>query len=169
MALKTCTKCGCERPEEAFAKTATGRRPKCKLCINAAQRAWHASKPEAYKEALAKRQTARWLANKDKARELNSAWKARHPERVRREGALRYAPSRKAQPKWASNRAMEAIYERATVLTMLTGVKHEVDHIIPLKGKNVCGLHVPENLQVLRKRENQLKGYSHESDAYASH
>ena len=33
-----------------------------------------------------------------------------------------------------------------------------IDHIIPIKGKDVCGLHVWNNLQILRKVENSIKG-----------
>ena len=50
-----------------------------------------------------------------------------------------------------------AFYEQARSLTRSTGVKHEVDHIVPLRGKTVCGLHVPWNLQVITRHENATK------------
>jgi predicted nucleic acid-binding Zn-ribbon protein len=40
----------------------------------------------------------------------------------------------------------------------LTGIEWHVDHIIPLKGKNVCGLHLWTNLAVIPKVENLRKG-----------
>jgi len=48
-------------------------------------------------------------------------------------------------------------HPNAWKITAETGIKHEVDHIIPIKGKNVSGLHVPWNLQILTKSKNAKK------------
>lgn len=63
-----------------------------------------------------------------------------------------------ATPKWASPDAMKAIYKESRRLTVSTGIKHHVDHVIPLVSNEVCGLHVEWNLKIITARENQVKG-----------
>lgn len=66
-----------------------------------------------------------------------------------------------ATPKWLSKEQreeMEHFYWLASDLKRVTGFDYHVDHIIPLQGENVCGLHVPWNLQVLPSYMNLSKG-----------
>ncbi len=66
-----------------------------------------------------------------------------------------------ATPKWLTIEQLaqiESVYILATNLEKQTGVKYHVDHIIPLQGKDVCGLHVPWNLQAIPATQNLQKG-----------
>lgn len=58
---------------------------------------------------------------------------------------------------WRDKKAIKDIYQEARRLTAETGIKHEVDHIVPIMGQKVCGLHVEANLQILTKTENIRK------------
>ena len=63
-------------------------------------------------------------------------------------------------PKWLSIDdyiEIQRFYNKAYKLTKETGIVHHVDHIVPLRGKNVSGLHVPWNLQVITATENIKK------------
>jgi len=62
-----------------------------------------------------------------------------------------------ASPAWANYNAIESIYEECARISFMNEVPHEVDHIIPLQGKNVCGLHIAENLQIITKTVNRQK------------
>lgn len=71
---------------------------------------------------------------------------------VRRKRAKRLAT-----PVWADINAMRAIYRAAQEISLKTGVKHHVDHIVPLKSDIVCGLHSQFNLQVIPGKDNLRK------------
>lgn len=92
-------------------------------------------------------------------------WQKRNRHIVTATGAKYRATRLKATSSWLTSEdkaAIESFYAEAARLTIMTGVKFEVDHIIPLQGKNVCGLHVPSNLAILAKYENTAKGNKYE-------
>ncbi len=80
---------------------------------------------------------------------------------VKYEGcARRRATKMNATPSWLTDddiQEIRNIYEQAKILSEKHGIKYHVDHVIPLSGKNVSGLHVPWNLQILTKKDNMLK------------
>lgn len=61
-------------------------------------------------------------------------------------------------PAWADKKEIKKIYEQAVLMEKETGIKYDVDHIIPLNGENVTGFHVHNNLQIVTKRKNCEKG-----------
>ena len=66
----------------------------------------------------------------------------------------------RACPKWlttSQNAHIKRTYKLSKFMSDVTGIKHHVDHIIPLKGENICGLHVPWNLQVIKASDNLSK------------
>lgn len=77
--------------------------------------------------------------------------------RSRRYCAERHAMKLQRCPIWADKIKIQEFYDRASQLSIATGVEHEVDHIIPLKGKFVSGLHVETNLQILTMSANRSK------------
>lgn len=67
-------------------------------------------------------------------------------------------------PEWADQDAIRAIYQDAARRSFETGVMHHVDHIIPLQGVLVSGLHVEYNLRVITATENMSKHNRYEVD-----
>ena len=63
----------------------------------------------------------------------------------------------KATPKWANEFFIKEIYHLAQLRSCHLGYKWHVDHIVPLRSKIVCGLHVENNLRVIPGQQNQFK------------
>jgi hypothetical protein len=76
--------------------------------------------------------------------------------------AKRHAAKLNRTPPWADLNAIKAIYKEARMLTKSTGIKHHVDHEIPLQGKLVSGLHVNQNMRILTATENIKKNNRYE-------
>lgn len=172
---KACKKIGCaasrakkleqyrQKARDDYAKD-----PAAKLAKN---RAWSAANKERHaqlnKDNYARNREARlavnraWReANPQRMRAAELAWKSQNPHRVTAYAAKRRAAALQRTPNWLTSEEVtriEALYAEARRLTAATGVPYEVDHIIPLQGKLVSGLHVFANLQVLPMAENRSK------------
>jgi hypothetical protein len=112
---------------------------------------------EINKEKAAAKNKAWREANPERARAAVKAWHQVHPDRRNASGAKYRAAKIKRTVPWADLVSIQAIYSEAKRLTETTGVKHHVDHVIPLQGELVSGLHVESNLQVLTAQENCSK------------
>lgn len=94
-------------------------------------------------------------------RQATLFWRSKNPGKVNAARARYAAACLKRTPSWLSKDQLDHIqmfYEAAVSLTKELGIKFHVDHIMPLRGKNSSGLHVPWNLQVITAEENQRKG-----------
>ena len=138
---KQCSKCNEEKPMDGFyreSKKKDGRKNVCKSCCMNTQRTQRATTEyKAYKKILDKN----YLENN---RGKTNAIKARYR-----------ANKLKATPSWTEREEIREFYEKCPE-------GYQVDHIIPLQGVDVRGLHVIANLQYLTSSENQSKGNKYE-------
>ena len=89
------------------------------------------------------------LTKEQKKEKHRASYLANREKRI--EAVVRHKKRRiRAMPKWASIKKIKSVYFSSS-----QGM--EVDHIVPIKGENVCGLHVHWNLRVISRQENQSK------------
>jgi hypothetical protein len=179
---KTCTKCGQSKPLELFAINRLGkhgRRADCRSCFAIHKADYRqrvkmsepASSPE-HKKCSRCRLTKSadhfqfdsYAPDKLSGRcsECNRArcseWQRQNKDKDCARVSRRRAVKLRATVGWACELEMARFYEQARLLTQSTGIKHVVDHIVPLQSKIVCGLHVQDNLKVITKLDNSSKG-----------
>ena len=134
--------------------------------------AWSAANPEKVKAAkkkyaeknkeVCKARIAAWReANKEKMAELRKAWRDANKHKSQAYVRKYQTAKRQRVPNWLTpddNWMMEEAYELAIRRTKMFGFQWDVDHVIPLRGKTVSGLHTPLNLQVIPAVVNSSKG-----------
>ena len=93
-------------------------------------------------------------------REYRNAWKINNKTQIRADTKARRRRHREATPPWLTRKQKSEIrqlYQIAITMTQTTGEQYVVDHIVPLRSHEVCGLHVPWNLRVITQEENLKK------------
>jgi hypothetical protein len=113
------------------------------------------------REVARKRQREYRIKNIDRIRAKTREWMLANPARVAANSARRKTRIRRATPGWYGefDRFVEIeAYRLARLRAAVTGFKWHVDHMIPVVGRRVCGLHVWQNLQVIPWLLNVMKG-----------
>jgi hypothetical protein len=106
-----------------------------------------------------------WLdANRDEVRRKAREYAKTNPDVLNRNTRARVARKLQATPAWANKFFIDEAYALAKLREKVCGGKWHVDHIVPLRSKLVCGLHVEHNLRVVRAEENWAKNNKHWPD-----
>ena len=98
--------------------------------------------------------------NKDKRKQILSKHKRENRAKHTADTAKYRADKDKRTPNWLTefdHIHIKALYQLAAMRTRESGFPWHVDHVIPLRGKNVSGLHTPSNMRVIPGEENVRK------------
>lgn len=161
MLSKICTKCITEKPVSDFYKHKGGKhgvKSQCKGCVDARNNAYKENNPDVIAKSRRNQEA------KPSVKAYRKSYQQSNRALFRHHNMKRYATKKCATPSWLTEDQLQQIsdfYVHARDCEVVTGNKYHVDHIIPLQGENVSGLHVPWNLQVLPADINQSKSNNH--------
>lgn len=139
--MKKCVKCTLTKSISEFRLSLSKPHSWCKSCNNEYNKEYRKNNPQ-------------------RKRSDQALYRKRHPGKVNASTAKRDAAKKQRTPLWLTKLhfdQIEVFYEASTALTKELGIDFEVDHIVPIQGKNVSGLHVPWNLQVITASDNASK------------
>ena len=177
--MKQCSVCQETKPFLSFHKQKSGPsgyRSACKVC----RKGEHIDRYEADKENWNKKAIAWREANPVKAKIISSKFREKNREQrnackqawveanrgsVNAYNVKRHAEKLKRTPAWLTESDLDRIkclYQLAAMRTRESDQQWHVDHIIPLQGEFVSGLHVPNNLRVIPALENMRKNNHYE-------
>jgi len=100
---------------------------------------------------------AYYEANKSRIKQRMARYRQATRDIRRANQAKRRAAKLRATPLWADDVKIKTLYRLARELEKRDGIQRHVDHIVPLCGKKVCGLHVHNNLRIIAAIENARK------------
>jgi DNA polymerase III delta prime subunit len=172
--VKHCFKCNQEKPFEAFYSSNTHKSGYASWCIvceaercktkNIANRERRLAKAKEWREnhpETARNAIIAWReANKERYTNYFVQYSKANRGKVNTKWMKREAAKKSRTPAWLTDDdywMIEQAYDIANKRTQMLGVQFHVDHIVPLQGKTVSGLHVPWNLQVITAKENRMK------------
>ena len=115
---------------------------------------------EAKREVIAKTQLAYRERNRDALKAAWAEWYTKNRVSQIEKAVMRRQKVLDATPPWLTSEdrlKISAIYFESVQLAKVTGIQHQVDHIVPIAGKTVCGLHVPWNLRAIPALDNIRK------------
>ena len=146
----------------------------CSVCSAEQSKKWHAEHRECMRKInqrnLEKKriwQKNDYAQNPERYRAYAKKYRDNNKEKRCAYESLRKNRKRNATPDWLTaedKQWMDAIYRESKALKDKYGVDCTVDHIVPIKGKNVCGLHVPWNLRLMERSANSSKRITVELD-----
>ena len=157
--MKKCVRCGVIWPLSNYyaqKDTRDGHTHQCKECVRLRAKEWRA----ANRNRAALRDAEAYRANCEVRKAKIAQYKRDNSGKVNAMKSARKAHAKKATPAWANEFFIEEAYQLAALRTKLKtgGVsKWHVDHVVPLRSKLVCGLHVENNLEVIPASENCSK------------
>lgn len=173
--MKLCVSCKIEKENTAFRQLKTRLNSWCNDCCKVHKKEWYAKNRET---ELAKAKEYHYATYADKREhKVQKAieWVKNNPEKYKINAkkcyektkskkmayaGMRRALLRNAVPSWFDSvkQSIDGIYAMRDWMNLtMFGIKYEVDHIIPLTNKFVCGLHVPNNLQIITQFNNRSK------------
>lgn len=126
----------------------------------AASLACYRANPEksAEKARRLSRERLATLEGRQVAKLAKANWKRKNAAHCAAKAKQYYAKKLRRIPLWADMELIEQFYTEARKMTEATGILHHVDHIVPLQGQQVSGLHVHTNLRVVPYKDNLSKG-----------
>lgn len=157
MVIKTCSKCCEDKDSSSFHKnkgTLLGLTSWCKSC----QKDYDAKRYLKNRKHIDQKNKIWRETNSARVKTLNKVWCTKNQPKRAAATAKRRAAKLERTAVWGNKFLIDLQYKLAATMTKLLRVKYSVDHIIPLQGKNVSGLHVHNNLQVIAALENSAKG-----------
>lgn len=171
MMNKICTKCSESKSLNDYYIARGNHISWCKSCSKVISKEMNekfheerkAKKREHYrlnKEKILLKTKEKYKENKETFLRNNKKWADKNGHALALRNINRYRQIKKQTIKCLPNKyllEMKDIYKKALEMTLATGTRWEVDHIIPIRGEKVSGLHVPWNLQVIKMSENRSK------------
>ena len=164
--MKVCSKCNAEKTLSEFHKHPlgiNGYHPACKVCRSEERKRHYQNNRQ---KILV--QTIQYnKRHKNRVAIYNKQWRKDHRTRmnqlcyewlIRNPGKIQRRIVRRQTPLWANIKKIARIYELARWASKFTDEQLHVDHIVPLQGRLIAGLHVENNLQILPASQNCSKG-----------